>query len=255
MPLKPRPEYLPALFNPGRSHVGYESEESHPFLYEDFLGDALDRKWAVHTFNDGQADMVSGQAGGVFHLDTSPVAQVETASVFMSNQYCLDLHRGLVFEFRARFRGSSAGNLIPAQIDIVAGVAWQHHSTSDSIQRSAWFRWEEAETTLLETNDTSNDLDDVLTGLSLNGDPDLDKRWVTYKIDFEYMNDVRFYIDGKRLLGQTSASVPVTMDMSNMTDSQAIFQPLFKMRKLGGNGQATLELDYVKAWHRRGQQT
>ncbi len=249
--LQPIPEYLPAHFAPRRQKI--IREESHPFLYDDFVGDALDRKWARIQGSGGLVDFVSGQAGGVIQLSTDTDSNSQTAALYTGNLYSLDLRKGLIFEFRARFRGASAGNLISSNHEIVAGVAGAYSATSDNVARAAWFRWEAAENTLLETDDTTNNIDDIDSGHDLSGATDLDDRWSIYTIDFTKMENVAFFIDGKRKRGQNSTTFVVEpFDMSNLTDTEALMQPFFKIRKITGTGQVTFELDYVKAWHSRG---
>ena len=83
---------------------------------------------------------------------------------------------------------------------------------------------------VVETDDGTNDNNDVATGTSLAS------TLKTLVIDFEAgLSDVKFYVDGERVASST------TFDMSNVTAAQGV-QPFVQLQKASGTGVASVTI-------------
>jgi len=117
---------------------------------------------------------------------------------------------------------------VDAVTNLAVGVAAAHNTTLDSIVTNAWFRLIGATSTtalVCETDDATNDTDDVATGATLAG---VYKRLL---IDFSSggLSDVRFFVDGARVAAAT------TFDMSDLGAGLNV-QPYVSLGKASGTG-------------------
>jgi len=122
---------------------------------------------------------------------------------------------------------------IDAVTTLVMGLATAQNNTDDSVTNHAWFRMEGSASTsalVVETDDGTNDNNDVATGTSLAA------TLKTLVIDFEAgLSDVKFYVDGERVASST------TFDMSNVTAAQGV-QPYVQLQKASGTGVASVTI-------------
>ena len=93
---------------------------------------------------------------------------------------------------------------------------------------------------LAESDDTTNNNDDISTGVTA-----VAGTYNIYRIDFTNIADVLFYIDG------AAVATAQTFDMSNLTDAEGLMQPYFSLDKGADAGLGTLDLDYVRIWSER----
>jgi len=122
---------------------------------------------------------------------------------------------------------------IDAVTTLTMGVASAQADVDDNIVTNAWFRMEGSASTsnlVVETDDATNDTDDVSTGTTLSS---------TYKkmlIDFTNgIGDVRFFVDGARVAAGT------LFDMSDLSSGLNV-QPFVQLQKASGTGVPTVTL-------------
>lgn len=126
---------------------------------------------------------------------------------------------------------------IDAVTTLVMGLASAQNDTEDSVTNNAWFRMQGSASTsavVVETDDGTNDNNDVATGKSLSS---------TFKkmvIDFERgLSDVRFYFDGDRVASGT------TFDLSNAAGNNV--QPFVQLHKASGTGTPAVTIRKIEA--------
>jgi hypothetical protein len=207
-------------------------------FYDDFLGTALreDEIWStVQVALNAAIAVVADAAGGQVSLGMDADNNAEDAVLYWGDQRGIDVSKQAVIEFRARV---SVLPTLTAQF--VLGLAGDHNLAKDSVAENAWFKFDGDGAALAESDDTTNDNDDVATGVTV-----LATEWHIYRIDFTDLADVKFYIDGARVAGDT------TFDMSNLAGAELILQPYFSLDKGADTGVGTLLLDYVKLWSNR----
>ena len=107
----------------------------------------------------------------------------------------------------------------------------------DSVAANAHFKLEGANTVVVESDDGTNDNDNVSTGKSLVA------TYKTFVISFASgTSDVRFFIDGDRVGSGT------TFDMSNYSSG---LQPAVQLQKTADTNTDSVTVDYVKIRARR----
>jgi hypothetical protein len=115
-----------------------------------------------------------------------------------------------------------------------------HNLDKDTVTEAAWFRFDASLVCKVETDDTTNNNDDIATGhTAVAGTYDI------YRIDFTDLTDVKFYINGTRVASGT------TFDMSNLTAGEQQMQPYFSLDKTSGTGLGDINIDYVKIFSNR----
>lgn len=124
--------------------------------------------------------------------------------------------------------------------ELVFGVGSARNDTTDSVAANAWFKMVGANSTTavyVETDDGSVDDDDNDTGETLGTSF---KRFV---IDFTGgKSDVKFLIDGKRVLAGTTFS---------LADYSAGLQPIIQIQKAANTNVNGVVVDYVKVTCKR----
>ena len=179
--------------------------------------------------------ILADQAGGVLRLVIDIDNNAEDAVIYWGNQRAINLKAGAVFECRAKL------SVIPTlTTEIVFGMAGDHNLDKDSITEGAWFKFDGSAAAVAESDDTTNNNDDIATGVTV-----ATNEYRIYRIDFTNLAKVLFFIDG------VGVATGTTLDMSNLTDSEAIMQPYISMDKGGDVGVATFDIDYVRVWSRR----
>lgn len=192
-----------------------------------------DGKWlTVEVALNTAIAQVDAHACGVISLGLDADSNAEDAVLYWNNIRGVPVDAGCVFECRAR-----ASVLPTTGVACVFGMAGDHNLDKDTVAENAWFRLQASGALLCETDDTTNDNDDVSAGMTL-----VATDWHVYKIDFTNIADVRFYVDNAQVGSAT------TFDMSNLTSAEALMQPYFSLDKASGTGVGTLLVDYVRIW-------
>jgi hypothetical protein len=218
------------------------------YFYDDFLGaDGLAAmvaggaeeagvKWAVIDVGAATQAYVADAANGAVAVAMTNASEAQDAVICWNDQLGLDVTNGGVIEFRAQLA------VLPTTgVACVMGLAGPHNLDKDTIANHAWFRWQADATGLVETDDTTNNEDDVATGLTT-----VVSVYGIYRIDFSVLADVKFYVDG------VNVATGTTFDMSNLSAGEKIMQPYMSLDKASGTGVGTLQVDYVKFWGPRG---
>ena len=156
---------------------------------------------------------VSGATGVVEIMMDVGQNEAQDSGIYWADQTPISILNDVQFECRL------AMHTIPGAATVgVWGMCGAHNLDKDTIAESAWFRIEGSGALLLETQDTTNNNDDVATGITLVAD-----EYHIFRIDFSAIADVKFYMDGVRLAPAT------TFDMSNLTAIEAMMQPYFML--------------------------
>lgn len=173
---------------------------------------------------------------GEVELALTSASQAQDAALYMSDQRNYDVGQKLIVEFRVKL------TVLPTTgVVLVFGMSADHSLDKDANATHAWFRWQASAVGLVETDDTTNNNDDIATGLTTVVDT-----YGVYTIDFTDLADVQFFVDGIRVAGAT------TFDMSNLTDAEKVMQPYFSLDKAVSVGVGTIKADYARIWSDRG---
>jgi hypothetical protein len=200
-----------------------------------FDGSAIWKTIDVSASGTVVTAMLADTTNGQFQLALDAADEDQDAVLYMNDQKPFDVGNGLIFEARINV-AVSMGTGVCA----VFGMAGDHNLDKDTVTEAAWFRLQAADSILVETDDTTNDNDDQDTGIDVvNGTFNI------YRIDFTTLSDVKFFIDGVRVLGST------TFDMSNLSASEQQMQPYFSIDKASGDALGTMNIDYVKIFSNR----
>ena len=208
---------------------------------EDFLGaaggSAFDGTeiWNVVDVGGATEAIVADSSNGQFLLHLAATNEAEDAVLYQNDNKTFDVGLGLIIEFRLNMA------VVPGTgVVAVFGMCGDHNLDKDSATEQAWFRLQASAALLCESDDTTNNNDDISAGLTL-----VAGTYYTFKIDFTDLTDVKFYVDGSRVCAST------TFDMSNLTAAEQQMQPYFSLDKASGTGLGDLNIDYVKIWQNR----
>lgn len=205
---------------------------------DDFLGHGelpssqSDSDWLVaDTSSAGTPTYTKGGIGGEATLAFDSQAEIQNVCLYHGDDLNFDIDNIRGVEFRVKM-GQAA---LDATTQVAFGLASARNDAIDSIAQAALFRVVGADDTtalVVETDDGVNDNDDVATGKTL---ADSYKR---FYIDFEAgSGDVKFYVDGDRVAGQT------TFDMSSYS---AGLQPFVQIQKTADANTDSVVIDFVK---------
>lgn len=191
--------------------------------------------WLIDdTSSSGTPTYTTGTS--VATLAFSSTSEVQNVCLHFGDSLDFDIDDLLHIEFRVKM-GQAAAD---AATQLAFGLASARNDAIDSIAQAALFRVVGADSTtavVLESDDGTNDNDDVATGKTLIN---AYKRFV---IDFSGgKSDVKFYIDGERVASST------TFDMSNYA---AGLQPIVQLQKTADTNTDSVVVDYVKVLARR----
>jgi len=218
---------LVRLKDPGAEPVDHPGAQVN--LFEDFLGASLnvtDGRWRTVEVGDASAALVANAHAGELALSLAATDEAEDAVLYQGDTTAVDIDSKPVFECRARVATPGSG------VTAVFGLAGDHHLDKDSVARHAWFRLEGGLDLLVETDDGTIDNDDADTLLNLTSGT-----YYTFRIDLADPAEVKFFVDGQRVLADT------TFDMSNFTGR---LQPYLSLDKSAGTGTATLTVDWLR---------
>ena len=207
---------------------------------EDFCGAAVEPfdgtiTWNVVDVNDATAAIVADSSNGQFLLHLAATEEAEDAVLYQNDNKTFDVGNGLIFEARINMAVSPGSGVCA-----VFGMCGDHDLDKDTITEGAWFRFDASLVCKVESDDTTNNNDDVATGhTAVAGTYDI------YRIDFTDLSDVKFFINGARVATGT------TFDMSNLLAAEEQMQPYFSIDKASGAGLGDMNIDYVKIFSNR----
>lgn len=206
-------------------------------------GDPMDGTitWSVVEVNLNTAiapvaDHVCGAVGLLIDNDNN----AEDAVLHFGDMRSLDLNQGVNIEFGLCMHVLPTGGDPATGVSVVFGLAHDHNLDKDTVGTHVWFRLQGAASVLCESDDTTNDNDDVDTGIDLIAD-----EYHFFRIDATTIADVKFYIDGQRVCAGT------TFDMSNCTADEAIMQPYVSLDKAVNAEVGEMYLDKICYWTSR----
>jgi concanavalin A-like lectin/glucanase superfamily protein len=211
------------------------------FLKEDFLGhegllaeSGSPGRWETIEGNLNTAiALANDEVNGALSLALDSDAGDEMATLCWGNQLSLSIDQGLVIEIRAKI------SVLPTSgTSLVLGIASNADEAPDDIIVSAWFRLEGNGSLLVESDDHTNENDDVSTGETLTTDT-----WHIFRIDCTNPESVKFYLNGVRMAGST------TFDLSDAASPKV--QPYVSLMKPSGTSVGTVLIDYVAMWQNR----
>ena len=216
-------------------------ENTYPLqFYDDFLGSAggsvfgATQEWQILEVSAGGTPteaIVADSSNGQFLLHSDTVNEDQDAVLYQPSNRTFDVGNGLIFEVRINM-AVAPGTGVCA----VAGMCGPHSLIKDDATVFAWFRWDASQVCKVETDDTTNDNDDVATGVTT-----VAGTYNIFRIDFTTLANVKFFIDGVRVATRT------TFDMSNLTAGEQVMQPYFSLDKTGpAAGVGDMTIDYVK---------
>lgn len=206
--------------------------------FDDFLGKEL---LASETGSAGAWDTVetnlnsaiavdADAANGVVKLALDADSNAEVATLYWGDQRGIDLNKDAYFE------AELVVDTLPTDVaELVFGLAGDANATPDSVTESAWFKLDGSGALVLESDDTTNDNNDVAAGVTLVAGTSY-----VFRIDFSDLSDVRFWVDNGQVNGAN------TFDMSNLSATEAIMQPYFSVVKASGTGVGGIEVDYSR---------
>ena len=213
-------------------------------FYDDFLGSAggsvFDDTmvWGildVSAVGTVTTAIVADSSGGHFLLAHDAQAEDQDAVLSHNDNRNFDVGNGLIFEARV-----DVAVLPTLTAQAVFGMCGDHALDKDALLESAWFKLDGSGAIVVETDDTTNDNDDIATGVTA-----VPGTYNIFRIDFTTLANVKFFIDGVRVATGT------TFDMSNLTGAEWIQQPYFSLDKTGDAGLGSLNIDYVKIFSNR----
>jgi hypothetical protein len=217
------------------------------WIYDDFQGvlggDPMDGTitYSVVEVNLNTAIApVADQPGGVIGLLIDNDNNAEDAVLYWGDQRGIDLYQHANIEFGLAMHVIPTGGAPATGVTTVFGLAHDHNLDKDTVGTHAWFRLQGAASLLCETDDTTNDNNDVDTGIDLVADA-----YHVFRIDCYDMANVKFFVDGVRVCSGT------TFDMSNCTADEAIMQPYISLDKAANTEVGEMYLDYMKVWSSR----
>lgn len=217
------------------------------WIYDDFVGvlggDPMDGTitYSVVEVNLNTAIAPAADIScGVIDMIIDNDNNAEDAVLYWGDQRGIDLYQHANIEFGLAIQVLPTGGAPATGTTIVFGLAGDHNLDKDTITEGVWFRLQGAADLLCESDDTTNNNDDVDTGIDL-----VATVYHTFRIDCFAIADVKFFVDGARVCSGT------TFDMSNLTAAEAIMQPYISLDKAANVQVGTVRLDYIKVWSSR----
>jgi hypothetical protein len=211
--------------------------------FDDFLGHGAlpssqsDSDWLVDdTSASGTPVYSKGGIGGEATLQLAATAEVENVCLHHGDDLNFDIDNIKKVYFRVKMAQAA----MDAASQVAFGVCSARNDAIDSIAAAACFRVIGADDTtavVVETDDGSNDNDDVATGQTLSNS------YKEFVIDFSGgKSDVKFYMDnGDGNLSRVAASTTF-----NMSGYSAGLQPFIQIQKTSDTNSDGVVIDYVR---------
>lgn len=199
------------------------------------LGNTVDL-WETVDVAGATEALLADTESGVFRLYLNAGGnEAEDAVLYFGDQTVIDVLNDVQFETRLSVTVAPGTG-----VRAVWGMCGDHNLDKDTVAESAWFSLDAGLDLCCETDDGTTNTDDQDTGTDL-----VAGAYHIYRIDFSNLSDVKFYVDGSRVLGTT------TFDMDALTTTTGLFQPYFSLDKATGSVGGTLDIDYVAFWGSR----
>ena len=176
-------------------------------------------------------------APGVAALAFDTAAEPQNVCLSFGDKLCWDFDSLQHAEGRVRL--APAGTLKDETTTLAWGIAGDRNDTIDTIAVASLFRLASGSavnTVVAETDDGTNNNDDVATGISL-----ADDTWHRWEMDFSVKTAVKFFLaNSSDILKRVSQAT--TFDMSNHTGA---VQPFYQIQKTSDNNADAVHIDYL----------
>lgn len=176
---------------------------------------------------------------GVAQLKFDSQNEVQNVCLSFGDKLAFDINKVRGFEAGVRFVATT-GSAKDSATTVAWGLTGDRNDAIDSVANAAIFRLASASaanTVVVETDDGTNNNDDVATGVTLT-----DLSWFKCTIDFSDLTDVKFYIGSS---GLARVGAATTFDMSNYA---AGLQPFVQIQKTADTNTDAFEIDYIRVW-------
>lgn len=179
---------------------------------------------------------------GVARLVFDSQAEAQNVCLSFGDKLAFDINSVRGFECGCRFV-AGAGGAKDTATTVAWGLTGDRNDAIDSIAIASIFRLASTGATLpvvIENDDGTNTNDDVATGFSM-----VDTSWCKFKIDFNNLDDVKFYAGLATSGSHARVGASTTMKMSAYA---AGLQPFFQLQKTSDSNVDAFEIDYVRVW-------
>ena len=206
-------------------------------------GSGAGNPWVKADTSSAGSPTVGGLAGGGLRMILASTTEVENLCVYHGDVLSFDIDDIISAEFAVKTVAT-----LDSATSIAFGLCSARNDDPDSLAAHASFRLIGSNSVLVETDDGTNDNDDVATGLTLG------TGWKRFKIDFASRNttieppsvskgrksNIEFY--GSNDNGSLRRVASGTrVDMSNYSSG---LQPYFQLQKTSDNNTDNLDLLY-----------
>lgn len=185
--------------------------------------------------NQGAGDLmvVGDTTGGVLAASLTSGSAKQEGALFMSDQRTVNLEKGAVFEARVRT------SVLPTSgSKMFIGLCGDYADGPDSITQSLWFALNGDGSVLCEIDDGTTD-QSVDSGIDFGT-----AEWHDLVIDATDKSNVKFYIDGVRVLSTTTFNFAAL-------GANATLQPYIGVYKASGTSVGTLQVDWARFYSGR----
>lgn len=227
----------PYQVDPNRDFSIYESFRRELVYYEEFNGlyDPAPSPWGVvETALNTDIACEAQQHLGYCRIVIDSDVNVEEGTLYWGDFLSFDISQNMFYETRCRLPTLPNGTT-----EISFGMTANNNTGAGGlagITQFAVFHFDGDGVARAITDDTDGATESV-TGVTATN-----TAWHHYGIDFQDLQDVKFYIDGKREAAGT------TFDLTALSAAEAILQPLYKADKTATNATGTIDIDYIKIW-------
>jgi len=188
--------------------------------------------WAIADTSAAGTPTYTGANLGGFFMANDAQDEVQNICLSFGNVLSYDIDDLIAVEFIAQCSAT-----LNAVCTIVMGVGSARNDDPDAVAANAWFRLEGSNALLVESDDGTNDNDDVATGQTLVN------AWKRFRIEFAEgvftaspptlsvggKGDVRFYVDdGRGRMRRVAANTRF-----NMENYAVGLQPIIQLQKTG----------------------
>lgn len=213
------------------------------FLYDEFVGSAFNSSmWTLQDVSAAGAptcEITSALGGGQLVVTCAVTSEVETIGVDFNNKRSINLKKRAFFEARVQVGTAAITTSERCYWGMIGDGLTSGGADPSTLTEGAVFHLDASMNIEVQTDDTTTVVS-ADTGVDAVADV-----FDTYQIDFAKLDDVRFYINGSRVLTGT------TVDMSQLTDAEAMMQPTFIVGKAAVATTPQIRVDYIKIWQDR----
>jgi len=183
--------------------------------------------------------LVSNSGGGVLQCALAATSEAEEASLYWNDSLAIDTSKVGDIEFRSQLAVAPSAAGVQAAIGL--GSAWVGGPAN--LARYLMFGWSANSNLLCMSRDGTNTYS--LAAAPIGGAPIVtDGNFHVFRINYENVNDIAFYVDGNRVNAVGSVTWAAT-------GANAILQPWMTVYKPSGTGLASLNIDKLDIFSNR----